>query len=262
MSTAAKDMAVAQDISDAVAKLAEKLVVAQSILTNRDSSKTSKQRDLEEKLAHSLAELDDVKATKLALERRLEGSKNALRVSRDEVAALTVEIEVQKSKIDELKQTVVEAEKKVVSSADNVLSEVQVLEEENIELMRENKELRVEVSRYRSLAANSIADLPFAPSRPVAAPIPASPLIQQIDADGLALLSGRKRTFGTDLSNSQPMRDLTNVDAVDLAGSSQKKALPVDPNSNKQRRMRMRAKALVDDIAAPAQDEAGECKQS
>lgn len=241
----AKDMAIAQDITDAVAKLAEKLVVAQSILTNRDSSKATKQRDLEERLSHSLAELEDEKATKLALERRLEGSKNALRVSRDEVAALTVEIEDQKTKIDELKQAVLETEKKVVSSADNVHSEIQVLDEENIELMRENKELRVEVNRFKAvLQERKTSTVVQPPDRdentvpevsshrsPAPTPINRATAVEKASSVALCDSIGVKRAFGRELDmNSLPDMSSNNSN-TNNANNTITKTLQTAPGS-------------------------------
>jgi len=282
----AKDMAVAQDISDAVAKLAEKLMVAQSILTNRDSSKATKQRELEDKLSHLQAELDDVKATKLALERRLDGSKNALRVSRDEVAALTVEIENQKAKIDELKQAVMETEKKVVSSTDNVHSEIQVLEEENIELMRENKELRVEVSRIKAVLQDRRATAIAQPQQqlpdrdentaPVEmsshhSPLPSTAETEKLSSSALCSSVGVKRAFGRELdvnalsdtsfldNTSNKMNSMTTKNLQSTAPGSEN-GIGTQQNLHKQR---ARAKALVSTTGQESAEEgAGECAQS
>ena len=255
------------DIADAVALLGEKLDASKCLIARKELTKTQRVVELEDRISSYASEAEDLKAQKLALEKRIDTLKNTAKAARESSAALTVQVEELTERVGELQDQLLAADRKVVNSSELVSSEVQALEEENIDLLKENKELRVEISRYRSSSlatTSSTTELPRAPARPVAAPsVPASPLTRLNDADGLALLSGRKRTFGTDLSNNQqPAVDY----AAAAVGTSQKKmeALPVVDaiNTNKQRRMRMRAKALVDDIAAPAEDEAGECKQS
>jgi len=252
------------DIADAVALLGEKLDASKCLNARKELTKTQRVVDLEDRIGSYASEVEDLKAQKLALEKRIDTLKNTAKAARESSAALTVQVEELTERVTELQDQLSAADRKAVNSSELVSSEVQALEEENIDLLKENKELRVELSRYRSSLATTSAttELPRAQARPVAAPsVPTSPLTRLNDADGLALLSGRKRTFGTDLSNNNHLP----VPATDAAvGSSQKKeAAAVDAiNCNKQRRMRMRAKAIVDDISAPAQDEAGECKQS
>jgi chromosome segregation ATPase len=256
------------DIADAVALLGEKLDASKCLNARKELTKTQRVVDLEDRIGSYASEAEDLKAQKLALEKRIDTLKNTAKAARESSAALTVQVEELTERVAELQDQLSAADRKAVNSSELVSSEVQALEEENIDLLKENKELRVELSRYRSsLATSSTNELLRAPARPVAAStVPTSPLTRLNDADGLALLSGRKRTFGTDLSNNNQLPVPATDYAADAAvGSSHKKgaAVPVDAiNCNKQRRMRMRAKALVDDITAPAQDEAGECKQS
>ena len=273
-----RDSNCPQDIADAVSKLVEKLTVAQSILSNREAAKSNKQKDLEEKLAHAVAEVEDLKSTKLAVEKRAESAKNSLRTAREEVAKLTVDLEGQKSRVDELQQELLDAEKRVTNSADTVHSEIQVLEEENIELMRENKELRVEVSRYKAALAekSSIVSGDGASALKVTK-VSVSP--KSISAAEIAVppsTIGKKRAFGREIDvNSLPS------DASELASTSfhvEKSSAPAssvaasggaentDASAKNlglsQRKVRTKAKALIGGSASSSEDNGGECAQS
>ena len=277
-----KESSAPQDIAEAVSKLAEKLVIAQTIVLNRDTSKSAKQRELEERLSHSVAEVEELKSTKMAMEKRAEAAKNSLRVARDEVAKLTVELEGQKGRVEELQQQLVEAEKRVTTSADTVHSEIQVLEEENIELMRENKELRVEVSRYKSsLSAGGIV-----PSQvPPATDVPELPPLKQqksvsspvsgLPEPGLADISnvvGVKRAFGRDIdvNRLQPTENLQPVSSVMKIAAAPTPLASSDGVENAdgtiknsgvgQRKTRTKAKALMS--GSQGDENPAECTQS
>ena len=259
-----------------MSKLAEKLVVAQSILTNRDMAKSNKQKDLEEKLAHAMAEVEDLKSTKLALEKRAESAKNSLRLAREEVAKLTVDLEGQKSRVEEMQQELLDAEKRVNNSADTVHSEIQVLEEENIELMRENKELRVEVSRCKAAlkekASSSYSDSGPAPK---VIKVALSPKIIVQEEVVPPSTIGKKRAFGREIDiNSQPSDESeSGHTASHVEKSFTQTLLPATTTGAEnadaaakniglsQRKVRTKAKALIGS-APSAEDNGGECAQS
>lgn len=273
-----RDSSCPQDIADAVSKLAEKLTVAQSILTNRETAKSNKQKDLEEKLAHAMADVEDLKSTKLATEKRAESAKNSLRIAREEVAKLTVDLEGQKSRVEELQQDLLDAEKRVTNSSDTVHSEIQVLEEENIELMRENKELRVEVSRYKAAltektsTASSSSDA--APPALKASKVALSPMINVQEVAVPPSTIGTKRAFGREIDgNSLPsdgseppskssfVEKQSTLASIAASNGAENADTAAQNPGLSQRKVRTKAKALIGS-AQTAEDNGGECAQS
>jgi hypothetical protein len=248
------------DIADAVAQLGEKLDLAKAAVSRREASKSEKMAELEEKLAQQAADLEESTVLRVTLEKRLEVLKASAKTAREGSATATLEIEALQAKVKELKDELSSANKRVVSSSEVVSSEVQALEEENIELLKENKDLRLQVSR---LKANPAAAAVSSAPAPAAASI-FSPAPKAASSAGSAL-SGSKRAFGTDISNTAPMSSTKpsqgEVSKPAAAALSQSEAEDAGGNKAKSRRTRVKAKALVDESMQP-QDEAGECKQS
>jgi DNA repair exonuclease SbcCD ATPase subunit len=144
VSIAEDDTGVFQDLSDVVAALAQKLSL------NKTSEKAAeKLKALQESLALSQKETDELKALKSATEKRLEASKAAARGSRAEAATVSAEVDSLREQLEQRTDELKAAQGKITGSVDAVSSEVQALEEENIELMKENMELRKETSTYR-----------------------------------------------------------------------------------------------------------------
>ena len=78
---------------------------------------------------------------------------------------------------------------------------MQALEEENIELLKENKELRVQVSRLKASAGTGQSSSAAFPSESECNSVGNTPA----RADSLsACISGQKRAFGTEISNTVP----------------------------------------------------------
>jgi archaellum component FlaC len=252
--------AIHADIADAVAQLGEKLDLAKAAVSRREISKSEKMAELEGKLAQQAADLEESMALRVTLEKRLEVLKASAKSAREGSATATLEIEALQAKVKELKDELSTAHKRVVSSTEVVSSEVQALEEENIELLKENKELRLQVSRLKANPA--AASAPIAPA-PVAAASVFSPAPKAAASASSGALSGSKRAFGTDISNTAPTSTVKasqgDVAKPTAAGMSQSE--PDDAVKAKSRRTRVKAKAMVDESMKP-QDEAGECKQS
>ena len=141
-----------EDIVASVAQLGKKLDAAKALVSRRDAAKSEKVSELEEALARQHTEVEELRAHKLALEKRLEQLKSTAKAGREASAAMTVEVEALTAKVEELKAQLKKAETRVASSSDvsMVSSAVQALEDENMDLLKENKELRLEVSRFRS----------------------------------------------------------------------------------------------------------------
>ena len=253
------------DLADGVAQLAEKLFIAQSHVSSKEQMKSLKVKELEEKITSSAAEYEDFKATKLALEKRVETMKTAARTSREEIVTLTLQLENLNNIINELKTELQEAKSKVSSSSESVSSEIQVLEEENIELMKENKELRIEISRLKITTSSTINTL-------------VENTINEDNISSSVSTIGVKRSFGTEINvsseqqktNRNPLEptvtQCVNTKSVDVVAS-----LDGAENANsckKNRRVRSKAKALVDDVdltakvAVGSDEKNGECAQS
>ena len=249
------------DIADAVAQLGEKLDLAKAAVSRREVSKSEKLADLEERLAQQTADAEEAKALRITLEKRLEVLKGTAKTARESGAAMTIEIETLNAKIKELKDELGAAQKRVVSSTEVVSSEVQALEEENIELLKENKDLRCQVSRLKAgnTSTNTVTSVPVSSSLLSPSPRTTAPIA--------ATMSGQKRAFGTDISNTAPTSTVKashgEVSKAGFASAVSAEAVADDTNkAAKTRRTRVKAKALVDDASAQVQDEAGECKQS
>jgi chromosome segregation ATPase len=179
------NLGMGPDLADAVSNMAAKLAAATSALTVQQQHQQQQTSDVAVRLREAVAEAEDAKAQRLALERRMEQFKATARSAREEATALTVQVDALQAQVTALQIDVKKAEQRAVSSTEVVSSEVQVLEEENIELMRENKELRIEITR---LKASAVA------AQSVVAPASAA--------------KSKKRTFGMEIDvNAQPTVD-------------------------------------------------------
>ena len=198
--------AIHGDIADAVGQLGEKLDLAKAAVSRREISKSEKLTELEERLAQQTADAEEAKALRVTLEKRLEVMKASAKTARESSAAMTVEIEALNAKVKELKDELGSANSRAVSSTEAVSSEVQVLEEENLELLKENKELRMEVSRLKSSATSSSSSSSIANAHTVGAATPmfSPPRVIPTPSAASGALSGHKRAFGTDISNTAP----------------------------------------------------------
>lgn len=248
------------DIADAVGQLGEKLDAAKAQVSRREASKSEKAAELEERLAQQVTETQEALLQKANLEKRLEVLKASAKTARETSTAMTLEIESLTARVAELKDELSSAQKRVASSSDVASSEVQALEEENIELLKENKDLRIQVSRLK--AGNPAP----APSSMEGIASVLSPVPMKAPASvASGALSGHKRAFGTDISNTAPTASSSSAATgeVSKTGTSVLSESQLDDaNKGKSRRTRMKAKALVDESAAASQDEAAECKQS
>lgn len=257
VSIAEDDTGVFQDLSDVVAALAQKLSL------NKTSEKAAeKLKALQESLALSQKETDELKALKSATEKRLEASKAAARGSRAEAATVSAEVDSLREQLEQRTDELKAAQGKITGSVDAVSSEVQALEEENIELMKENMELRKETSTYR-LEVDKVK-------------------AQLIKQSGGYIESGNKAKAAVSAvavaRNPNPVENQENIGSTNRnagdvsADCSVSKSLYDDKGmplggadgDNKMRRAR-KAKPLVDTTtnAARSEDaEGGECAQS
>lgn len=255
VSIAEDDTGMFQDLSDVVAALAQKLSL------NKTSEKAAeKLKALQESLALSQKETDELKALKSATEKRLEASKAAARVSRAEAATVSAEVESLREQLEQRTDELKAAQGEITGSVDAISSEVQALEEENIELMKENMELRKETSTYR-LEVDKVKTL----------------LIKQ---SGGYIESGNKvkAAVSTVARTPNPIENQENIgstnrNAGDVSADCSvskslydDKGMPISgaDGDNKMRRAR-KAKPLVDTTtnAACSEDaEGGECAQS
>jgi chromosome segregation ATPase len=269
------------DLSDAVAKLAERLVGLQSALSLREKDKHSATLELEEKLRAAQTEGESWKAQKLVYEKKIESLKAAARTSREETAQMSAEIDSLQEKVSTLQQELHQAEKKVVSSSDIISSEVQVLEEENIELMDEIKELKKELAIAKRASAvvslhkpsavsvtnsNSNDNDSFAPT-PTKSPTPnPTSAIKKQRAFGNDIDPNSSST--TTMSSSLPTTSAVAVAAaVTKSSSAAKRPIAlvseqdsenVAPQQGKTRRVRAKAVTAV----GADNEQTGECKQS
>jgi hypothetical protein len=140
-------------LRDAVEALVKEATAAKDSAAARATSTADKHTELSERAAKAEAANEELKAQKMSLELKIEGLKTAARVSREEVATITAQMEVLAVKKSDLEVRLQHAMSSTAATAEshalNSASEVQVLEEENIDLMRENKDLRLEISRLR-----------------------------------------------------------------------------------------------------------------
>lgn len=239
-----------QDLSDAVAALAKKLSSSKA-----SDKMAEKVKVLEENVALSQKEADELRALKSATEKRLEASKAAARGSRAEAAAISAEVDYLREQLEQMTGQLAAAEGRITGSVDAVSSEVQALEEENIELMRENMELRKETSTFRFEVEKMKAQL-----------------IKQ--SSGYVGSDIRTKAF-TRPATSDMNSNVISVQDENIAPVAQKahqlsvtkNVLPVnetDHIESKTRRSR-KAKPLIDSItneASGENSEGGECAQS
>ena len=192
----------------------------------------------------------------------LEAMKASAKTAREANETLTVEIETLKAELNA-------AQRKVTSTSDVVSSEVQALEEENIELLKENKELRVQVSRLKAGQSSAAA-----PSTSVFASQSECNSVANTPArvDTLSgCLSGQKRAFGTDISNTVPSSAVkTATSAADVIKPTHTAASDVSTTTaaaeegavGNTRRTRTKVGTKAVKATAQVPDEAAECKQS
>ena len=232
------------DLSDAVAELAEKL--SSSKASEKMSEKmVEKMRGLQENMAAAQREAEELKALKVVTEKRLEASKAAARGSRAEAATVSAEVDFLREQLQQMTGQLAAVEGKLSGSADAVSSEVQALEEENIELMKENMELRKETSTYRLEVEKVKAQL-----------------IKQTGVYDSRVVSS--------VTSSRPAVDLNSsimsVQDENIAPVSVAEKAPVSMTKNQpagEGRRNRKAKPLVDSNEARGEDaEGGECAQS
>lgn len=257
------------DIADAVAQLGEKLDVAKAAVARREVTKSEKVTELEDRLCQVTAEAEEAKVQKVALEKRLEVMKAAAKTARELQGNNTVEIEALTANVQALKAELNAAKRQVTSSSDEVSSAVQALEEENIELLKENKDLRVQVSRLKAGASASVAaPVPSAANSVVSSPVPTGRA-----APNTGSLSGQKRAFGTDISNTVPNSAVksaaSNVTKPHISAASTTPAAAADAQLDEAasavgntRRTRTKVGKAAVKATPQVQDEAGDCKQS
>ena len=256
------------DIADAVAQLGEKLDLAKAAVARREVTKSEKVSELEDRLSQVTAEAEEARVQKVAAEKRLEAMKASAKTAREANGTLTVEIEALTAKVETLKTELNAAQRKVTSTSDVVSSEVQALEEENIELLKENKELRVQVSRLKASAGTGQSSGAAFPSQSECNSVANTPA----RADSLsACLSGQKRAFGTDISNTVPSSAVKTAagSAADVvkpvhAAASDVSAVTAAEEGAVGNTRRTRTKVGAKAVKATAQvaDEGAECKQS
>ena len=255
------------DIADAVAQLGEKLDLAKAAVARREVTKSEKVSELEDRLSQVTAEAEEARVQKVAAEKRLEAMKASAKTAREANGTLTVEIEALTAKVETLKTELNAAQRKVTSTSDVVSSEVQALEEENIELLKENKELRVQVSRLKASAGAGQSSGAAFPSQSECNSVANTPA----RADSLAAcLSGQKRAFGTDISNTVPSSAVkTAASAADVvkpvhAAASDVSTVTAAEEGAVGNTRRTRTKVGAKAVKATAQvaDEGAECKQS
>ena len=255
VSIAEDDTGVFQDLSDVVAALAQKLSL------NKTSEKAAeKLKALQESLALSQKETDELKALKSATEKRLEASKAAARGSRAEAATVSAEVDSLREQLEQRTDELKAAQGKITGSADAVSSEVQALEEENIELMKENMELRKETSTYRLEVDKVKAQLIKQSGGYIESGIKAKAAVSAVartpnPVENQENIGSKNRNAGDVSTDCSVSKSLYDDKGMPLGGAD---------GDNKMRRAR-KAKPLVDTTtnAARSEDaEGGECAQS
>lgn len=225
---------------DAVSKLAEKLVAAKATIAQIEqkrattvSSNNERLKELEDSLLHVQAELVETRAQRNVLEKRVETHKSAVRVSREEVASMTIELESVRQAMAAVQEELNDAKSKITNmrmtaptASDAAAPEIQALEEENIELLKENKELRKSVATLKAQAEKAAKISEF--SQP--------------------------RQFGTDLGT----RILSAENIVKSNSNDIGVTKPVDATEAQQKRVRNRKMS----VAGGDENTPGECAQS
>lgn len=225
---------------DAVSKLAEKLVAAKATIAQIEqkrattlSSNNERLKELEDSLLHVQAELVETRAQRNVLEKRVETHKSAVRVSREEVASMTIELESVRQAMAAVQEELNDAKSKLTNmrmtaptASDAAAPEIQALEEENIELLKENKELRKSVATLKAQAEKAAKISEF--SQP--------------------------RQFGTDLGK----RILSAENIVKSNSNDIGVTKPVDATEAQQKRVRNRKMS----VAGGDENTPGECAQS
>ena len=137
-----------QELSDPVNQLAQKWKSASSLTVALKSQLS----DAEDRFMTLSSDVESSRTQKMALEKKLESAKNALKASKLEQDELIAQIENAKESLREVKGELAVAKSSISGNEDAISTEIQVLEEENIELLRENKDLRISSATYRAKA--------------------------------------------------------------------------------------------------------------
>lgn len=137
-----------QELSEPVGKLAEKWQQAHTLSTTLKSQML----DTEDRFLSLSTDVESSRTQKMALEKKLESTKNALKTAKAEQDELLAQLETARHQMTEVKAELLAAKSSISGSEDAISTEIQVLEEENIELLRENKELRIASATYRAKA--------------------------------------------------------------------------------------------------------------
>lgn len=255
-----------QELAEVVSKVISSKISAKEVAATAEVSKTKKVQELEQRLQQSTAEVEELKVLKLALEKRVDNlSASTLGDNKKLTAEISSLKESLKSKTDEL----MAMKSTQMQSSDNISSEVQVLEEENIELMAENKELRIEISKLKSLVGTSSSTS----SLPISVPSYAATNSPKNTRTSAAVpnTEEKKRTFGTNLSNVAIDGNARSSGVEKpLATSGVKRPLEVRPagedtaataGATKTRRTRAKAQAIVNSADIQSEEAPAECSQ-
>ena len=137
-----------EELSEPVGKLAEKWKQAHSLNT----SLKSQMFEAEDRFLTLSTDVESSRTQKMALEKKLESAKNALKTAKLEQDELLARIEESRQQVSDVTSELAQAKSSISGSEDAISTEVLVLEEENIELLRENKDLRISSATYRAKA--------------------------------------------------------------------------------------------------------------
>lgn len=264
-----------QELADAVSKLAEKVKISEATVASKSSTQQQKMKDLEKQVNELTKELEELKTQKVALEKRIDTLKNAARVSREEGATSTLEMEKLKEQVEELKEEIRKTEKKVSSSSDVVSSEVQALEEENIELLQENKSLRLEMAKMKAMVPSTAGvQKPVVTTEEELKPTePQAPTELKVETSVVEPLipgsSSRKRAFGDELDDNVLQNRPQEAPSGDLEKAGTNPNSAVKPPSKVRRIRTSKAKTVGaaglenKGLSSTAGEEVpGECAQS
>ena len=275
-----EDSVIDQDLADAVAKLGNKLLSVQAQVQSYQASSNKSQsraRDLEERVISLTSEVEEGKAQKQMIEKRLENLRVSSRTVEEQTGVQSAELDNLRQTISTLQGELDFAQVKLRGNVDTVSSEIQALEEENIELMKENKELRKEAAGYRIVAErlqNQYGVGSEVPKPSVLSAIPSTgsktvnvvkecPVAAHSDASHNSenIHPNKSVDVIRDQKDHNSVKKATVIQKV-IPESAQKSVEPqaTEVDASKGRRVRTKAKAMVSDIGA--EDGAGECNQS
>ena len=271
----ADESIVEQDLSDPVSKLAQNWKAAKTL----NSSLKARVADAEERFMSLSSDVESSHTQKLALEKKLEASKNALKESKAQIESYAAQLETSRLDMEKVKQELATAKNSISGNEEAVSTEIQVLEEENIELLRENKELRIASATYRakaealakklggaddedcqtlSLSKRRVAEVSEAESPEFSNRNKRSKETRvevEVEAEKNKKTGTPSRSFGTELDANTLH---SNQSSICDQGST-KKQTPA--SSNRRRGRRVRAKAAVSSTNGSS-EQPGECTQS